>query len=269
MIGVATSRLLFAGLCVCSSATLLRADVFAEAIQQLEQLSFTSSAGSVVFIGSNNGTVTGTASDSLSGQSQQTQSGTGPLTFDVSTPPVIVNNVELGGAVAVGSADASKLTSDNAAVVALTTIAESGAARATNTLTGTIEIVGATGPATLNVSAVLSGVGNFLATDAFGLSASSEVLFSVSLSNGDTPVFFDNLESVSGPNQQKNFNFNQTLTGTSVLQAGTSYTFTAVEDSIVNGSNSATVTPEPSYLILSIVLLSGLITVRRWKGRPT
>jgi hypothetical protein len=261
--------LLLAGLCICSSVTLLRADVFAETIQNLQQLSFTSSVGSIVFSGFNEGTVVGTVSDSFNGQTQQTLSGTGPINVSPATPPIFFNGAEAGGAGTTVSVDASKLTSDNEATAELFSIAGSATAKATSTLTGSFEIVGATGPATLNVSALIQVVENFAQTDAFGQSGSAEALVSLALSNGGTPLSFDNLESVSGPNQAQSFTFNQTLTGSSILQAGTPYTFTVTEESSASVVNAATVTPEPSYLFLSIVLLSGLIAVRRSRFRAS
>ena len=106
----------------------------------------------------------------------------------------------------------------------------------------------------------------FVETDAAGVSGSSEALVSVMLSNGDTPVAFDNLINL-GPNQQKGFTLNQTLTGSSILQPNTPYSFTAVQESDATAINGAPPTPEPSYLVVSIMLLSGVIALRQMRSR--
>jgi hypothetical protein len=261
---VGTFRMLFAGLCICSSATLLRADVVAETVQNLG-LSFTSSAGSVVFLGSNEATSFGMVSDSFSGMSQQTESGKGATTVSVTTPVVFVNTFSAGGATATASTNAPTLTSDNLAVAELFAVPGSAAAKATSTLTGSFEIMGTSAPASLNVFASLQVVENFAEADVFGLSASTEAIFSLSLSNGDKPVAFDNLVSV-GPDQQKEFSVNETLTGSAMLLPGTPYSFTAVEESDASVTNGAAL-PEPSYLFLSIMLLSGLLAARAARSR--
>src|SRR5271165_6320259 len=159
MIGIGTSRILFASLCICSSVTFLRADVVAETVQNL-RLSLTSSAGSVVFLGSDNAMVFGTANDSFGGMSQKMDSGKGTVSVNASTPDVFVNFFSVGGATAIATADAGALTSDNAAVAELFLIPGSAAAKAISTLTGSFEIVGTHMPATLNVSAALQIVDN-------------------------------------------------------------------------------------------------------------
>jgi len=117
--------------------------------------------------------------------------------------------------------------------------------------------VSVTFKATLNIN-------QFLHTDAFGITASSETIFQLILP--DLPnqplLFFDNPMTI-GSSNTASFASSPTLTGTVTLNTNTPYTLIAEVDSESSGLNSV---PEPSLVLIDALGLVALcIFFRRRK----
>jgi hypothetical protein len=117
--------------------------------------------------------------------------------------------------------------------------------------TGLFEILDSTNPTPSNVNvtftAGLSG-SQLLMTDAYGVSATSEIIFNLSLPDiGTTALFYDNPLSI-GPSSSLNSPYSASPTDTVQLQTNTEYTLIVEADAESSGLNS---TPEPSSIFLT------------------
>ncbi len=124
---------------------------------------------------------------------------------------------------------------------------------------GLFEIFDSSNPSPSNVNvtftASLSG-SQSLATDAFGQSATSEIVFNLFLPDiGATPLFLDNPLSI-GPGSSLAAPYSGTLTGAVTLQTNTDYTLIAEVDAESSGLN---LTPEPSSSLLTALGLFAVL----------
>jgi hypothetical protein len=133
-------------------------------------------------------------------------------------------------------------------------------------LFGQFEIVGTTGPVSVQLKALLD-YSQSLSTTGYGLSAFSEVIFNLLLPDlsGDPVLFFDNPLTI-GPNDFTANAGAPTLSTFVTLQPDTPYLFIAGVDAESSGVSQV---PEPSslFLTVSVFVFSALLFARRERGR--
>jgi hypothetical protein len=248
---------------------LLRANVIVNTSLSLNQFQMQASEGSIEFTsplasppGCNGANLCATAyveaEDSLGGYDQL---------FNVADNGATSASASTALAQANSAASAPAQTASASDGVNIPLISASASSSAQGTLWGTFEIVGTSDNATVQFSAALTA-DQILATDNNGVFASSEVIFTLALSSGDTPLFLDNPLTI-GSGSSIVSPYSGTLTGSSSpLLPDTAYTLVIQTDAESSGLNSGV--PEPSSLILSITALGvyGLITGRKgWRRR--
>jgi len=257
----------FAALCLWPASGLLKGDVIVSTSLSLNQLTITPQSGSLQFVTPTNSppacmsahlcsTAFAQASNSLGGFAQQYNvADNGTATANAS--------IALANATTTASVPTLKASANSAVnIVGLEASASSSAFGNPASFVGTFMV---TVDTTLEISAMLA-IDQSLFTDSAGLFASSETIFSLTLDNGDIPVFFDNPMSI-GPSASAAFIQNPTLTGsTSTLLANTEYSIFIQTDA---ESSGATLIPEPSalYLLVTVLGLSGLIAARQARCR--
>jgi hypothetical protein len=128
-------------------------------------------------------------------------------------------------------------------------------------LSGAFEITGTSNPVDVTFTAALSN-NQYLLTDANGQSAYSESIFTLllpdvsSVSSG--PVLgYDNLLTLTGPNQSKSTGGPQPLSTTITLQPNTPYSFTTTLDAEANGYGVLAV-PDGSNPVALMLIAVGL-----------
>jgi hypothetical protein len=135
-------------------------------------------------------------------------------------------------------------------------------------LSGTFEIVDTTNTGANPVSVLFSAAlatSQSLFTDAFGISASSEVTFQFSLPDiGAVPfLYYDNLLAI-GSGQSLSAASSPTLSASTTLLTNTPYSFFLEADSESNGADSAV--PEPASVLLLASGLAALAVSRARRG---
>jgi hypothetical protein len=118
-----------------------------------------------------------------------------------------------------------------------------------DTLSGTFEITGTTGSVKVTFNASLL-VNQFLMTNSLGVSANSEVVFTLTVPNIQSgPILsYDNLESI-GPSQTTSFSASPMLSATFTVPSNTLESFTFALNA--DGPPTVSKIPEPSSLLLT------------------
>jgi hypothetical protein len=160
-----------------------------------------------------------------------------------------------------GSADAVNKVASAGSFINIPDIDASAGSTGQGTLIGYFQIIGAPGTVNVTISASLSG-NQLLTTTGYGVSASSEIVFSLILPDfsSDPFLFLDNPMQI-GPNQSASHSTNTTLSNSLTLQTNTPYFLLAEVDS---ESAGVAAVPEPSCILFGA---SGtiLILLRRRK----
>lgn len=238
-----------------------RADVVVTTAISLNQLQILPANGSLVILPGVSATASAQAQDSLGGNA-----GESNTVFDDSTSANAVTALANANA----AASALVLTANAASGVnipQITAFASSGANGAPfGSLFGQFEIVGTTGPVSVQLRALLD-YNQSLSTTGAGLSASSEVIFNLLLPDlsADPVLFFDNLLTI-GPNASQATAGSPTLSASVLLDPNTIYNFIAEVDSESSGLSQV---PEPSSLFLLLIgfVFSALLFAHRERGR--
>ena len=242
----------------------VRADVLVDTILDLNTLQIVPASGMVEFLSPLTAQVFVQAQDSLDGFDQNFVSVTDGSTDSVGTTPGLLASASGS---ATGIPTVPILFADAASNVDIPNIAAFASSSSNGSfpgsLSGLFEIVGTTGPVSVQFNAPLF-VDQFLSTSGGGISASSEVIFNL-LSpdiNGGSPIlFFDNPLSI-GPNASASFAKSLMLTDSVTLQPDTPYFLIAEVDAESSGLNVL----EPSFFAITTLGLSALlaaVTLRR------
>ncbi len=225
---------------------------------KLTQLQLLPSAGSVQYLSPFNASTFTQVFDSLGGSDQQYNSVDDGATSSSSTTSLV-------SATAAASATAlTASTSGSLFIPQITASAGTNPGSPYGLLQGFFEIVGATGPVTVQLKASLME-SQSLTTTGFGMSASSEAIFNLLLPDisSDPVLFFDDPLSI-GPNGSVSDSQSPTLTASVTLQAGTEYYLIANTDPDFFGTSA---TPEPSslsYLLTGLALCGPLALRSQW-----
>jgi hypothetical protein len=259
----ATGRVVL-GFALLISPAAARAEVDVTTSMKLIQLQILAPAGySLMIFPGVLATASATAQDSLGGNDGQ--SNTVP---DGNTSASAMTTLASAGATA--SAPSLAATADSAVHIPQPVSASASSSANGDpfgSLNGSFEIVGAMGPVSVTLTAMLD-YNQFLQTTGDGQSATSEVIFNLVLPDLDpnlNPIlFFDNLFAI-GPNDFKSQSGIPTLSNSVMLDANTPYSFIADVDAESSGLN----VPEPSSWILSLTVfvLIALLFSRRERTR--
>ena len=237
----ATGSLILAVLCLFPVS--LRADVIVSTSLNLTGLQISTSSGTLQLLSPLTAAAFAQAQDSLGGLDQHFNSvndGTtsaSALTFLAS---------------ASGAASAPLLDASASSGVNISAIDAAASSVGRGSLRGSFEIVGATGPVSVQFTAMLE-TDQSLATLGLGQSATSEVIFNFNLPDlSDQPLlFFDNPLQI-GPNDSVSNTATPTLTASVTLQPNTPYSFITEVDAESSGLNTV---PEPSSFLLFLTVL--------------
>jgi hypothetical protein len=156
------------------------------------------------------------------------------------------------------AASASDLTASVSGGVNLPGIDGFASATARSELSGSFLV---DGPGLVDVQ-FLAAINYFLSvlTDLAGLSANSEIAFTLDLDNGDQPLFLDIILPLNGPGTSDATSFSGTLSNHDLLAPG-QYQFTLGLDYEPRGTDSSV--PEPSTIFLAIAGAAMLLAMRR------
>ncbi|MBV9154819.1 MAG: PEP-CTERM sorting domain-containing protein [Acidobacteriaceae bacterium] len=232
----------------------LRADAIVDNSLSLTGLQITPASGSVQLQSGFAASAFAEAKDSLGGFSQQfTTVDDGATSASAATTLAHAN-----AAASVPGLTAS--TSGGVNIPEINAFAESTANGGPGSLIGSFEIVGTSGPVSVQLAAPLMGSQSLLTTGG-GRFATSEIFFSLLLpSVSSSPLlFYDNPLRI-GPNSKLNFTYSNTLTASVTLQADTPYLLIAEVDPDSSALNG---TPEPSLFALTALGLCVLFVARR------
>jgi len=151
-------------------------------------------------------------------------------------------------AAAFGTADAPGFTGSAASSIHIPNIDASASSTGRSSLQGFLQLTGVSSPVNVTFAAALTA-GQTLQTDPYGLSASSEIVFSFLMPDlsSDNILFLDSLKTI-GPSQFSDSPFNNTLTNSATLNPDTPYFFVIGLDSESSGLNAV---PEPSCFLLA------------------
>lgn len=233
--------------CLCT-AGILHAGVIANSSLTLTQFQILPSSGSVQFLSPITATAFAQALDSLGGLDQHFNS-----IDDGATSAAALS--ALAGATA--GASATAFTGSAISSVGIPGIESIGSSTAQASLSGSFEIVGPSSPVAVQFSAML-GLAQTLSTLDGGLSASSELSFSLTLDDGDQPLFFDNILPVP-PDSTSSSSSTDPMNGSATLDPNVPFTFTLSLDSETRGQDS----PEPAAILLSAAGLAAVFVRRR------
>jgi hypothetical protein len=231
------------GLCLYPGTGIVRASVIANSSLSLTQFQILPSSGSIRFLSPVTATGFAQTQDSLGGLDQQSN------TID-DAAALAAASTTLANANAAASAPAR--TASAVTGVNLSGIDASSSSTARSGLSGAFEIVGASSPVDVLFEVLLAYIQSLTTTDG-GQSATSELSFSLTLDDGDQPLFFDNILPAA-PDSTISTSSSPQLNGAATLDPNTEYSFILKLDSETSGRN----TPEPSTIFLAI---SGLITL--------
>ena len=237
------------------------ADLIVTTAISLNQLQILPANGSLVFLPGVLASAAAQAQDSLGGNDAQSNTVIDDAT-SASAMTALANANAAASAMALTGSAASGVN-----IPQITAFASSGANGAPfGSLFGQFEIVGATGPVSVKLKALLDYTQS-LSTTGGGVSASSEAIFSLLLPdiNGSPVLFFDNL-LIIGPNDSMSTLGTPTLSASMLLDPNTPYYFIAEVDSESSGLSQV---PEPSSLdlLLTGFVFSALLFARRKRGR--
>jgi hypothetical protein len=232
---------------------ILQANVIVNSTLNLTQLQILPASGSVQFLSPLTAAAFVNAQDSLGNADSNFDSQDGG-TAAVSAAALLAS--------AAASADSPNQHAGTSSFVNIPQIQAAANSTAQGALLGVFQIVGASGPVSVVLSAALSG-NQTLMTDAQGLSGTSELIFTLLLPDlSDSPVLFmDNLLQV-GSSQSLSSPLSKTLTATVLLDANTSYFLITQADSESSGTNA----PEPSSRWLLATLITGVFLFRRHRA---
>jgi hypothetical protein len=227
----------------------------------LNQLQILPASGSLLILPGVLATASAQAQDSLGGAAAQSNT-----VIDAATSASAVTALANANA----AASALALTASAASGVHIPQITAFASSSANGdpfgSLNGSFEIVGTTGPVSVQLKALLD-YSQSLSTTGYGLSASSEVIFNLLLPDlsGAPVLFFDNPLTI-GPNDFKATAGSPVLSTFVTLQADTPYFFIAGLDSESSGLSQV---PEPSSLFLAatVCVFFALLFARRERGR--
>lgn len=232
---IVTQRAVFLVGLTLSGVGILRASVVANSTMNLTQLQILPSSGSLSFLSPITATGFSEALDSLGGLDQQFNSAD-----DGDTATTALS----GLAAANAAASAVTFTASASSGVNIHQIESFGSSTARASLSGTFEILGSSSPVNVQFLASLD-LSQALSTLDGGLSATSELAFTLNLDNGDQPLFLDRI--VDQPAASSSSTSSSTpLSGNSSLLPDTVYSFVLQLDSETTGTHS----PEPATLIL-------------------
>jgi hypothetical protein len=244
--------LLIAAFVFSLNPTAVRADVVVSSSLDLSQLQIVPTEGTVEFLSPWTAQVFVQAQDSLGGLDQHFNSVNDSAT-SASASTALAN---ASGAASFQSLGASAASGVNIPDISANASSSSNGSFP-GSLSGTFEIVGATGPVTVVFKAPLM-VNQFLSANGAGISASSEVIFNLlspDINGGSPLLFFDNPLSI-GPNDSISFAASPMLTDSVTLQPNTPYFLIAEVDAESSGLSAV---PEPSFLLLIALGLSVLL----------
>jgi hypothetical protein len=217
----------------------------------LNQFTITPDSGSVQLILPITATAFAQAQDSLGGADANFDSEDN-ATASASALAFLAN--------ASGLADAVGFTGTATSGINIPDIDASATSVGQGGIQGMLQITGATGPVNVSFAAALSA-SQFLQTNQYGISATSEVVFSFLLPDisGDNLLFYDNLLSI-GPDQLINSSTSPNLTASATLQPDTPYFFIIGLDAESAGVDSV---PEPATFVLAGIAACSLLLRRR------
>jgi hypothetical protein len=224
-------------LCLHPATGIVQASVIANSSLTLTQFQILPSTGSVRFLSPVTATTFAQVQDSLGGLDQQLN------TID-DAAALATASTTLANANAAASAPAR--TANAVTGANLAGIDASGSSTARSDLSATFEIVGATGPVDVLFKVLLDYIQSLTTSDG-GLSATSELSFTLTLDDGDQPLFFDNILDV-GPDSTTSTSSSTPLNGAATLDPNTDYSFLLKLDSETSVRN----TPESSTILLVI-----------------
>jgi hypothetical protein len=213
-------------------------------------------SGTVTYPSSTTASVFAQALDGLGGFDQTFDNMAGALAQTMAATTLANGNAAANGAAPFGSPVAA-----NILIPGLNTWASS---EGQGTLSGVFEITGTSGPINVTFNVRLTD-DQFLQTDPSGLSGSSESIFTLTLPDiQSTPILsFDNLLTVTGPNQTQSYDPSPMLLTTSLLlQPNMPYSFVAASDTESYAVDSA---PEPPSFTLPLIGLALLFLSRLFR----
>ena len=232
----------------------LRADVMASTSIGLTGLTITPDTGTVSFFPGTSATAFGAVLDDPLGGS----AFDGPNTaFD----DVASANASTGLASGSASVSGSGFTANAFSSISLSGMNGRADSEANGQLAGIFQILdGGTDTDPVNVAfAATLAANQSLLTDAFGISATSQVTFQLSIPDFGLILFSNNPLAI-GPSDSLSQASTSTVTNSFQLQFNTPYSIFAEVDSESSGIDS---NPEPSTIILMTTGLAGLLAARR------
>lgn len=259
MSSTTTSVALAFALCLYPAA--VRADVIVSTGISLNNLQILPATGSLVVLPGVLASASAQAQDSLGGNDAHSNTVIDDAT-SANAVTALANANAAASAMALTASAVSGVT-----IPQITAFASSGANGAPfGSLFGQFEIVGTTGPVSVQLKALLDYTQS-LSTTGGGISASSEVIFNVLLPdvNGSPVLFFDNLLTI-GPHDSMSTMGTPALSAFVTLDPGTTYNFIAEVDSESSGLSQV---PEPSslFLVLTAFVFSALLFALSERGR--
>jgi hypothetical protein len=234
----------------------VRADAVVTTSLALTRLQILPAAGAVQLLSPWTAFVFAQAEDSLGGLDASTSS-----VFDSGTS--VTATTALANASTAASFPA--LNESTASGINISTVA-SASSSGQGQLSGSFEIVGATGPVRVVFNALLAS-NQSLSTSGGGISASSETVFNLlspDLNGGSSFLFFDNPLTI-GANSSTSDSASPTLTTSLMLDSNTPYFLIAGVDAESSGRNI----PEPSLLVAVAFGLAALVLARFRRRRCT
>jgi hypothetical protein len=231
---------------LCLDPAAVRADVIVTSGLSLSGLKFLPASGSLLVLPGVLATASAQAQDSLGGADAQSNTVIDAAT-SASAVTALANANAATSALALTASAASGVH-----IPQITAFASSGAnGDPFGSLFGQFEIVGTTGPVSVQLKALLD-YSQSLSTTGYGLSAFSEVIFSLLLPDlsGDPSLFFDSPLTI-GPNDFAATAGSPVLSTFVTLQPDTPYLFIAGLDAESSGLGQV---PEPSSLILAVTV---------------
>jgi PEP-CTERM motif len=228
------------------------ADAVVNTSLDLTNFTIVPSSGTVTYSSPTSASVFAQALDGLGGSDQTFNNMTGSLAQTMAETTLANGNASANGAPPFDSA-----VDANILIPGLNTFASS---EGQGTLSGVFEITGTTGPVNVTFNVDLTD-DQFLQTDLSGLSGSSQSIFTLTLPDiQSAPVLsFNNLLTVTGPNQTQPYVASPMLTTSLLLQPNVQYSFVAAPDAESYAVDS---TPEPSSITLALIGLALVLLAR-------
>jgi hypothetical protein len=244
MSSVTRSLVLASALCLYPAA--VWADLIVTTDLSLSGFQILPASGSLLILPGVLATASAQAQDSLGGNDGQSNTVIDSAT-SASAVTALADAHAAASALALSASAASGVH-----IPQITAFASSGAnGDPFGSLFGQFEIVGTTGPVSVQLKALLD-YSQSLSTTGYGLSAFSEVIFSLLLPDlsGDPVLFFDHPLTI-GPNTFETTAGSPVLSTFVTLQPDTLYLFIAGVDAESSGLSQV---PEPSSLFLAVTV---------------